>query len=136
MQDYESHHHDFHLPDHTDELGQAEKAIKKYQDRFKAIRKKNSISDREHSCLYENTVRLLIHLGKLSMPVLQIEEDLERQYTKRYATCPELAKKLWLDHFERLNRPYNILKNRCFRLLDGLDELYMKLNRKHPPNWE
>ena len=30
---------------------------------------------------------------------------------------------------------YSLLKNRCFRLLDELDELYIALYGKNPPNW-
>lgn len=128
--------HDFNLPNHSNELSKVEEVIEKYQKKFKAIKSKNTITDIEHTTLFEETVSVLNYLGKLSMPAFEIEDELEEMYMKQYMHSPELAKKLWLDHFAKIHHPYNLLKNRCFKLLDDLDEMYISVNKKNPPNWK
>lgn len=128
--------HDFNLPNHSNELSKADGVIEKHQQKFKAIQSKNTITDIEHTTLFEETVRVLDYLGKLSMPAFAIEDELQEMYIKQYIHSPELAKKLWLDHFEKIHHPYNLLKNRCFKLLEDLDEMYFNVNKKNPPNWK
>jgi len=69
------------------------------------------------------------------MPAFAIEDDIERLYTLHYAKFPELAKKLCNDHYENIHHPYTLLKNRCFRMLEDLDKLYIEIHEKYPPNW-
>jgi hypothetical protein len=128
--------HDFKLPNHSNELSKAECIIEKLRNKFKVMLVNKSITDTEHLQMYEEVVTVLDYVGRLSMPAFAIEEDMERLYVMRYPHSPELAKKLWLDHFENVHHPYNTLKNRCFKLLDDLDELYLSVYNKNPQNWK
>lgn len=127
--------HDFNLPNHANELSKAEEVIKKLKNKFKLIQNQRSINDKTHTILFEEIIRVLDYVGRLSMPAFAIEEELEQMYIIRYKNSPELAKKLWLDHYERIHHPYTLLKNRCFRMLEELDAEYFKRLKKHPPNW-
>jgi len=127
--------HDFKLPNHCNELSKAEDIIEKIKLKIKKLQELNTINNHQHDALFEETVRILDYIGKLSLPAFKIEDELEQLYFKQFMRTPELAKKLWLEHFETIHHPYNILKNRCFKLLDELDELYINVHKKYPPNW-
>lgn len=128
--------YDFNLPNHENELSKAGDIIEKLK--FKLIKYKNTrnINDKQFISFYEEVVRALDYVGRLSMSVFVIEEEVEAMYTKQYLYAPILAKTLWLDHYEELHHPYNLLKNRSFKILDELDELYEELYDKKPPNWK
>ena len=128
--------HNFNLPNHNNQLSIADDNIEKLRHKFRVLETKMSINDKEHEQMFEEIIKVLDYVGRLSMPAFTISEDLERMYTIRYNHSPELARKLWLDHYEDIHHPYNLLKNRCFKLIDELDELYIKLNRKTPKNWK
>lgn len=127
--------HDFNLPDHGNELSKAEDLIDKLKNRFKLIQTQRCINDKNHEEIFETIMNLLFYVGDLSKCVFDIGDSIEELYFKRYKKTPELAKALWLEHYGRLHRPYNVLKNRCYRLLDELDAEYFKRHKKRPPNW-
>jgi hypothetical protein len=127
--------HDFKLPNHANELSKAEDVIEKIKCRFKSYQEAKSISNKQYLTLYEETIRVLDYVGQLSLSAFNIENEIEELYFKQFKHSPELAKKLWLEHYEKIHHPYDILKNRCFKLLDEYDELYFKLNKTTPPNW-
>lgn len=128
--------YDFKLPNHDNELMKAEEAIQKLKNKFIDIQKKENINGKQHDDLYNNIIAVLDYVGKLSIPVFHIEDDLEKMYILQYPKQSALAKKLWLDHYDTLHHPYTILKNRCYRLLEELDKEYIKQNKKYPPNWK
>jgi|GEM_PF-1947491 len=123
------------IPDHSEELCKAEILIKKNQIKVKKLYKQKHISNIQHDFIYEDTIRILDYIGRLSMEIFNLENDLENFYFKTYKHSPELAKKLWLDHYDNIHHPYDLLKNRCFRILDDIDELYISIHKKYPPNW-
>jgi hypothetical protein len=126
---------DFHLPDHTSELSKAEGLIDKIKTKFESHQKFKNITGKSHTLLYEEIVRVLDYVGNLSVPVFKIEEELEAMYIMQFKHAPQMAKKLWLDHYDYLHRPYTLLKNRCYRMLEDLDNEYISLYKSKPPNW-
>ncbi len=126
----------FNLPKHDNQLSNADDVIAKLRLKLARVIVRESINDREHELLFEEIIKVLDYVGRLSMPSFEIAEELERMYTMRYNHSPELARKLWLDHYEQIHHPYNILKNRCFKLIDELDEFYLRVNKKNPKNWK
>jgi hypothetical protein len=127
--------HDFKLPNHNNELSKANDVIEKLKKRIDKIIVDKALDDKQHTTLYEEVIRVLDFVGRLSMPAFAIEEDLERLYIQQYIHSPELAKKLWLDHYEKIHHPYTLLKNRCFKMLEELDEEFIRLYKKNPPNF-
>ncbi|MBN1183450.1 MAG: hypothetical protein JXB49_14250 [Bacteroidales bacterium] len=125
----------FKLPDHSSQLKKADEVIESLKHNIKDLETNNNINDKIHSTLYEETVRILDYVGTLSIPVFRLEEEIESHYTMKFLNAPELSKKLFNDHYEKLHRPYTLLKNRCFKILEDLDELYLKRWKKNPPNW-
>lgn len=128
--------HDFKLPDHSNELSKANEIIEKLKNRITNLQTTKIIDDKTHVSLYEETMRVLDCLGRLSMPAFAVEDEMQLMYTLKFKHCPELGKKLWLDHYENVHHPYSLLKNRCFKLLDELDGLYREIYKKDPPNWK
>lgn len=127
---------DFNLPDDSNDLSRAEGIIEELKDRFKKMLKDKSINDSNHEKLFEDTIRILDFVGKLSMPAFAIQDELEELYFKQYQPTPALAKELWLKHYDKIHHPYNLLKNRCFRLIEELDEEYRRVYKKNPLNWK
>lgn len=136
MQKNEYIEYDFNLPNHVNELNNAENMIEKYQKELKNLQNLGTVNNHDYLALYEKVINILDYVGMLSLPAFNIEDKLEDLYTNKYIHFPELAKKLWLDHYKTIHRPYNILKNRCYSLLDDLDELYINVHKKTPPNWD
>ena len=126
--------HDFKLPNHCNELLKAGEAIAKLKKRFEVIQKQQSINDATHLEIFEETIRVLLYVGKLSTPAFEIEDEIEKLYTLQFKHEPCLGKQLWLEHYKELHHPYTILKNRCFRLLEELDADYIEIHKKDPPN--
>ena len=127
--------HDFNLPDYSNELSKADEIIEKLKNRLKIIQNQKRIDDKFHTVTFEEIIRVLDYLGKLSTPAFEIEDELEEMYKMKFLKAPELGKKLWLEHYENIHHPYNLLKNRCYKLLEELDSEYIKQNKKYPPNW-
>jgi hypothetical protein len=125
---------DFQLPCHSNELSKAEEVIDKLKKRFEIIQKQQSINDCTHTDIFEEIVRCLLYVGKLSETRFAIEDQLEALYVQRYKHQPALGKQLMLEHYDDIHHPYSILKNRCFRLLELLDEEYLDVHKKTPPN--
>jgi hypothetical protein len=129
--------HDFNLPNHDNELSEAGDIIEKLKYQINTcIENVEIITDKEFVQTYENVVRALDYVGRLSMTAFSIEDEMEELYKFRYLRSPELGKQLFFDHYENVHRPYNILKNRCFKLLDEWDNYYKALYDKDPPNWK
>jgi hypothetical protein len=128
--------YDFNLPTNANELSKAEEVIEKLKLKIKDIIVNKTINDKIHTTLFEEIIRVLDYVGNLSVPFFKVEEKLEELYILQYSHSPKLAKKLWLDHYEFIHHPYNLLKNRCFRMLDELDEAYIKRFKHEPPNWK
>ena len=129
--------HDFNLPCHDNELSYAGDKIEKLKSKLnKIITEVKLIKDEEFVMFFEEIVRTLDYVGRLSMPAFAIGDEMEEMYKMKFLHAPELAKKLWLDHFGNVHRPYNALKNRCFKMLEDLDEYYISLYEKNPPNWK
>ena len=125
----------FNLPDYCNELSSAEDKIEKIKIRFKKCQDENIITNIEYTALYEETTKVLDYVGRLSIPAFNVEDELKEQYFQQFRHTPALAKKLWLEHFQSIHHPYNLLKNRCFKLLEDYDELYLSIHKNYPPNW-
>jgi len=128
--------HDFNLPNHESELYDAEEAIRKIKTKLAIIYKENLINDFIHEYYYEETMRILDYVGKLSTPASALSNEIEEMYMLKFKHSPALAKKLWLDHYQDIHHPYNILKNRCWRILNILDAKYIFKFNRNPPNWK
>jgi ribosomal protein L11 methylase PrmA len=122
--------------DNSEELVKAEETIKNIQTELLLCAERKSIDDHKHENLYENTIRVLSLVGQLSKSIFNLEDSIEAAYTQHYIHSPALAKKLWYEYYESLHHPYTILKNRCWRMLDEIDSVYVKKFHKKPLNWD
>lgn len=118
------------LPDHTKELNSAETLLNKYKIRYKKIIERNIKDLNDLEAMYDKTLELLEYIGQLSIPSFNASEKLEENHFKIYKDSPELAKTLWLEKYKELHHPYNLLKNRCFNMLDDLERDINQQRRK------
>lgn len=124
------------LPSHASELRQAEEKIKRIKEEIVLIKINRSINDSKHTRLYEETVSVLDWVGRMSVSVFEIRDELEMCYENAYPKAPRLAYRLFDEHYSRLHHPYSLLKNRCYAILEDLDKTYINKFKKNPPNWE
>jgi hypothetical protein len=128
--------HDFKLPNYEKELYDAEAVLVKYKEKLLLLHNNKNIDDDTHTTMYDSIIMVLNYVGNLSTPSFNIQDDLKDLYILQYPHSPALAKQLFLEHYEQMHRPYNLLKNRCYRLLEELDAEYKKIHKKNPPNWK
>lgn len=127
---------EFNLPNYSNELTTATDNIENLKEELSIMQIEKTINDKSHELMFERIIKVLDYVGKLSQPSFDIEDDIERIYTEKYIHSPELAKKLWQDHYELIHHPFDLLKNRCFRLIEELDSLFHQVNKRHPRNWK
>ena len=129
---------DLELPDHSTELEEVDEYIKNLKAKlaeYKADRIQQPMSLKQYTKMYDEIVRGLYYLGNLSLPAFATEEIIEKKYFDIYKHAPELAKKLWWDHYESVHRPYTLFKNRLFKMIEDLSELYILIHKCTPPDY-
>lgn len=126
------------LPDHTKELEETDEYIKtlklKLAD-YKKTKTSAPMSVKQYSTLYEEIIRGLYYLGYLSQPAFDVEDQIEQTYFEKFKHAPELAKTLWWKHYEKIHYPYTLFKNRLFKMIEDLDELYIMIHKTTPPDY-
>ena len=93
------------------------------------------MSLKQYTKMYDEIVRGLFYLGNLSLPAFATEDIIEKKYFEIYKHAPELAKKLWWDHYESVHRPYTLFKNRLFKMIEDLNDLYILIHKCPPPDY-
>lgn len=124
------------LPNQDYELFQAEEIITKLKSEISKLCNSKLISNETHEYYFEEIAKILDFVGRLSLPLFNILDDLEIMYVMKYVHSPKLGKKLWLDHYDKLHHPHSLLKNRCHKLMDDIDTAYYMKFKKYPPNWK
>lgn len=125
---------DFSLPV-NDSVREAELMIAEIRKELLHVKDSNNITDAIHEELYDRTALVLDWVGRMSMPVFAIRDELQEEYERLYCKSPKLALKMFDDHYKKLHQPYNTLKNRCFAIMEELDFEYECKFKKKPNNW-
>ena len=119
--------HDFKLPVHDNELSNAGDKIEKLKIRLnKTITNSEPITDKEFVNVFEEIVRVLDYVGRLSIPAFNIGDKMQEMYKMKFLHAPQLAKQLWLNHFENIHKPYLTCTATCHSVSPGksLNQLY------------
>jgi len=125
------------IPDHTEHLKNAAEKIEKIKQQLNNTIADKCIDGNCHTAMYDSIAIVLYYIGQLSQQVFNFEEELEEEYKMAYLKYPELGKKLFWQHYEKLHRPYTLLKNRCYRMFTELDDEYINVHKGEcPPNWK
>jgi hypothetical protein len=111
------------LPDHTDQLNKITKVGKN-------VMKKFDLDKRSYPPLTEKSVETMDYIlhkclrktADLSMSINEIETKLKDHYTCTYTKSPELGKKLFLDHYFSLHKPYDKVKNMLWKAIFTITE--------------
>lgn len=117
------------IPDQTSEVEKANDAFKKQRE----IYVKQILNNPYDPDLCERvrliTVQILEYMGELTIDIFRLHNEMFDFYTTQHPR--ELGKKLYIDRVDGIHKPYDLIKNRCFKLLDDL-EIYVK---KKDPNY-
>lgn len=126
---------DFNLSSNKDNLDKADLMISNLKKEISYLNRNTGITNDIHEKLYEETILVLDWVGRMSMNLFEIRDKLDEQYKKIYCRSPKLALEEFDKHYKKLHQPYNILKNRCFGILEELDFMYERKFNKKPRNW-
>jgi len=124
------------LESHDNELFKATNEITDLEHTLDKLIKLKHITNETHDFLFEETAKILDHVGSLSQQIFDVEQEIEDLYAMEYKHSPELGLKLWYEYYEQLHKPYTNIKNRCWRMFDSLDVLYINCNKSKPSNWD
>ena len=110
------------IPDHKDDLKQGKKILTSVEKEITYFKDLGvELTRTQRKVMYAKISELLDLIGELSKPIFNSRIAIEESYRKKYDKQPALGKKLWLDHYEGLHKPYDQLKNKCWNLLSKLD---------------
>lgn len=127
---------DISIPNHTNELIEVDEAIEDIKFKINLISTQNLMDDELHDMLFEDTMKILVFIGDMSVHAFNTFNPLEEAYVMKYPKFPAMSKKLWLEHYDKLHHPYDLRKNRCFTIIDKIDNIYINKYHKNPPNWD
>lgn len=116
--------------DHKDHLIQTNEHI----DNLKIEVETSNINDESHNVLYEKIIRILDRVGHLSSICFKHTDELETYFYETYKDSAE-ALTNWLDYTHSIHKKYDKQKNKCFKLIDVLDQRYYSKFKKEPQNW-
>ena len=71
---------DLDLPNHNNQLSIASDTIEKLRDKFRVLETKKSIDDKEHELMFEEIIKVLDYVGRLSMPAFEVSDDIVTCY--------------------------------------------------------
>jgi len=124
------------LPNHDKELEKVKEYCKKLKKTYYEFRNQRlKLNKDNYNELYEKTIDCLEYVGDLSTPLFEIEDSFEEKYHFKFNRNPSKAKKLWQKHYSELHAPYNLYKNRLFKIINDLNMLYIKKNNEFPPDF-
>jgi len=127
---------DLKLPNYTKEIKKINNLIYILKTKIKKNKFEKNLDIINYKKLYNEIIQILDYLGKLSTPAFNIEKELEDIYLTKYIKTPELGRKLWWNHYEKLHEPYSKLKNTCFKLISTINKEYKIQHNVHPPSWD
>lgn len=110
------------FPDYDEELASSNRLFErlnvKYRDVLKA-HKKGDVTDQDldmwKASIKNQVEDILYQVGKLSMDVSELQEELENYYYTKFK--PAMAETMFRKEFDELVEPYDTIKNRCFLLM-------------------
>lgn len=125
------------VPNHSNELSRTDYVIQKLRNRFNKLIVTNGITDELHTEIYDEVCSSLDFIGRLSKKIFELQNEIETKYTMAYIHCADQVKvkRTWYKAYEDLHQPYSILKNRCFTLLEDLDDEFIRKFNKKPSNY-
>ena len=105
------------LPDHTTKLKEiknvSDRAIKKYHREKNIGGHPMTLRDLENIMyILDNCLRVV---AELSLTRNDIRDELKDYYTTYYAKTPALGRKLWINHYFQLHKPYDKVKNSIWK---------------------
>lgn len=89
------------------------------------IKPNTTIDDLEG--LKDRTIDILLMFGDVSDPFFEIRDELKDKYTWRYISSPAIGRKIFLEHFANIHHKFDFQKNKCYDLIDEIDEFKFNL---------
>jgi hypothetical protein len=126
------------VPDHKKQLAVANKTLDIIQQTFRRIaincEFKTSDGGIIHDNMYDDTIKILLYVADLSLPIFNLMDKIERKHYTMNKDNHNLARKLFLEEYRALHVKYDTIKNRCYQILSDIDKEYYKQTKKYPPN--
>ena len=125
------------IPNHEKELKECTNKLDGIKYNLKTLQIRLKVDDATHDRMYEEIALVLDYVGGLSQALFNVQDEIEEEYKMKYLKSPELGKTLFFKDYGKIHHPYNLIKNRCYRMFGELDMAYRNSNEgKNPPNWK
>lgn len=92
------------------------------------------IDDDLYKTYHDKLVIQLIQLADISVPNARIKDILTEEYELIYARTPEIGKRILAEILYPYFNDVDRLKNRAHNAIELLEEHYIRMNKKFPPN--
>jgi hypothetical protein len=111
------------LEDHSSQLREITRIINNLEKKFNlAKRSYPALTEKQVETMEFVAHKCLRKAADLSMSRGEIQTDLQDHYTTTYIKSPAMGKKLFLDHYFSLHKPYDKVKDKCWKLIMNLAE--------------
>lgn len=111
------------LADHTDQLNEIYRVVKNLQKKFEQEKRTVPRPTEKNIETIDYVLRKCLRkVADMSMTRNEIESQLKDHYTTTYAKKPALGKKLFLEHYFSLHKPYDKVKNITWKMIFAIDE--------------
>ena len=109
---------EFEVPNHEKDLEEADALLKRI---LAKVTSPIELGKDRKQAMLALTTDILYIIGDLSQAIFDLRTIMEEAYTHKYLKSPALGKKLYLEHYEGLHKPYDRLKNKTFKLIQLID---------------
>jgi len=104
------------------ELKKAFSIIHKINEKYKIIKEQRIIYETEKQSLSNDIITILELIGEMTDPLFACREKLESNYFTKISD-PVLARKMFLNEYESMHKPYDQVKNIAWALYYKINNL-------------
>lgn len=106
------------LPDHTIQLKEITRIITNLQKKFDLGKQSYpALTEKQVETMEYVMDKCLRKVADLSMSLNIIQKDMEEHYILTYSKTPAIGKKLYLNHYFSLHKPYDKVKNKSWKFI-------------------
>ena len=106
------------LPDNERRITQIEHELSKIDQKINKHILEETLTNKMCEKHKEKLFKLLFLVGDLSIPISEKKEAIEKEYIKRYRKNPKLGKRLFIDHYYGLHKPYDRIKTNIWKTIN------------------
>ena len=115
------------LVDHSFKIKQIIRTAKNLMDKFNKDKELDDVLTERNLEVIEYVLNNCLDLvADFSLTRSEVKQELNDHYTKTYNKAPAMGKRLFMKHYESLNKPYDNAKDYVWKSIFTIDEYKTK----------